>query len=154
MRDLKNSNTRILYHMNYYDGPISGVCLYEGKKYYFDTIDEVVEEWTMNDIQWFKHCTENLKHGLEINKEDRIQSNWYRIFAIFETPEESMEIIEEDHKLFQKYVGNHCNYDEFGCRNGTVKENTEWSKYYKAKKKDPKIDVKNWKIILKFVEPF
>ena len=160
MKELKensNGNTRVLYHLNYYDGPISGVCLFEGKKYYFDTIDEVHEEIKMDDLEWFKYCVECLERGYEISPEDRIELNWYRIFAIYETPDNIMNAIEEDHQLFREFVGTHCDYSDDGCRNlGQVHKDKDHSLYYNRKKQQDicKLDTKNWRIIERFIGPF
>lgn len=61
MRELRqeNPNFRVLYHINYWDLPISGVCLWNGKKQYFDVIH--YEEYSCSDewLQWENSCLEN-----------------------------------------------------------------------------------------------
>jgi len=38
MRKLReiDCNTRVMYHLNYWDGPISGICLWNGDHQYFE----------------------------------------------------------------------------------------------------------------------
>ena len=162
LRETSNGETRVLYHLNYWDGPISGVCLLNGKRHYFDTVDEIHEEWTMTDDQWRQYCKENSDLGIETDPEERIQTDWYRVYGIFETPDEVMEIIEENHQLFTKYVGTHCDYDYGGKRplHHSVEEHqkvlnkTDHDKFYGRTKRSATIDTKNWTVLSKFVYPF
>ena len=39
MSELRSKHFRVLYHLNYYDGPISGVCLWNGETHYFECRD-------------------------------------------------------------------------------------------------------------------
>ena len=166
LREESKGETRILYHLNYWDGPISGVCLYNGQRCYFNTIDEVTEEYLMSDKDWEDWCMWQLSIGKEIDPDDRTEINWYRIFAIYETPKEDIEILDENNNMFCKYVGTHNNYDNSGCRGsgarvpvredhpedlGDLKPYSEHDKFYKAKRREPKLDVENWKILEKFI---
>ena len=110
-REESKGNKRILYHLNYWDGPISGVVLWDGIKQYFHQIDEIVEKITMSDDEWSSYCEECVRDGYEIDNEDRIEYDRYRIFAVYDTPRDYINSIEYDHKQFQKYVGNHTDYD-------------------------------------------
>jgi hypothetical protein len=44
LREDSKGETRLLYHLNYWDGPISGVCLYNGKKCYFSALRDIYDE--------------------------------------------------------------------------------------------------------------
>jgi len=157
-----NGETRVLYHMNFWDGPISGVCLYNGKKCYFDTINEVHEERLMDEEEWIDYCVEMVKHGYDINPDDRNEYNWYRIYAIFETPDEVMEILDENHNLFKKHVGTHCNYNWDGLRPLDISiedhknsiSQIDHSKFYGVEKRSANLEVKKWKILEQFIGPF
>lgn len=157
LRETSNYQTKILYHLGFWDGPISGVCLYNGKKCYFDTIEEVFEESLMNDEDWEDYNTEMAEYypESEISDSHRKEINEYRIYGIFETPNEVIEIIDENHKLFQKWVGTHTNYDDFGKRPiGGVLSRDSHKNFYEVEKKKPEINKENWKILNKFVSPF
>ena len=55
---IPKDSVRLVYHNNYWDGPISGVVKFDGKRYYFDQCDE--EEngkrryvmYELSDEQW------------------------------------------------------------------------------------------------------
>ena len=55
----KLENVKLLYSNNYWDGPISGLCEYEGIYYYFnqskeDMWDEVKEEWLPREYKVYE----------------------------------------------------------------------------------------------------
>ncbi len=172
MRELRkeNPNFRVLYHTNYWDGPLSGVCLWDGKKQYFDVIyDEkysYMDEWS----EWEKFCKEN---GIEIDSYEDVDDGiiYYtdRIYAVYDTPDDVMKVMENRNELFCKYVGTHCNYDEDGNRGrgariplrpdhpedlGDLRPYSEHDKFYKADIEKPDIRKDEWKILGKFVYPF
>jgi hypothetical protein len=169
---LENPNTRILYHLTYWDGALSGVCLYEGKKQYFEMIHEdmwsYMDEWP----EWEKYCKQN---DIEIILDDYPDEDgdvyYYtaRIFAIYDTPDDVMEIIDENYQLFCKYVGTHCNYDSDGKRGrgatirlspdepedlGDMRPYSEHDKFYKSERRSANMDKQNWKMLEMFIYPF
>jgi hypothetical protein len=73
---------RMLWHISYWDGPLSGLCLYEGR------------------MHWFQ-----IKGDLEPDQEKRE-------FEIIALTDEQIRAEEEHHALWVKYVGSHCDYDE------------------------------------------
>ena len=171
MRETTNGQTRALYHLNYWDGPISGVCLYNGKKCYFDTIEEVNDKILLNDKEWEIYQKEMLEYDpdYKFNEDDRWEWDCYRIYGIYETPEDVMEILEENHELFCKFVGTHTDYDMNGKRGvgaripmrpdhpediGDLRPYTDHDKFYKAERRQPKMDKDNWTILEKFVTPW
>lgn len=38
-----NPNNKVLYHLNYWDGPISGICLWNNEKQYFEMCNDEYE---------------------------------------------------------------------------------------------------------------
>jgi len=58
-----------LYHLNYYDGPLSGVCVYQGKECFFDKIDDQRQRY---DYKIFETSEKEIKY---INM-------WHRIFQL------------------------------------------------------------------------
>ena len=158
MKELRqeNPNYRVLYHLNYWDGALSGVCLWNGKKCYFNTIHEdtwsYMEEWS----DWEKYCIEN-DINIHISDDNDGEILYYtdRIFAVYEAPEEEMNIIQENHDLFRKYVGTHTDYNENGYKGcGDLRPYSEHGKFYNVERKQAKIDLENWNLLGKFTYPF
>ena len=54
-------DTKVLYHLNYWDGAISGVCIYKGQRQYFEMWRESESKYSWNDdwSEWEKYCKEN-----------------------------------------------------------------------------------------------
>ena len=72
---LPKTFVRLLWHSDYWDGPLSGLLEYEGKKY------------------WYAKCDEN-----------DADESWYRRFLTIELSEEQIAEEEHWHKLFQQHV--------------------------------------------------
>jgi len=105
------SKIELKYHSNYWDGPLSGVCILQGKRRWF------------NNVHDYHSKTEEGKN-LDM-----------RIYAIYDlTPEEWKE---EDHwhLLFEKYVGTHTSYDDCGNRTGKVHSSKDHHRFYEESKK-------------------
>lgn len=83
---------KMLWHSNYWDGPLSGMCTWEGKPYLF-----------------------NIYYADE--EEDYLDFRRYGLYEM--TPEEEAELFHQHHE-FEKDVGYHCNYgenyDDYGIR--------------------------------------
>lgn len=157
LREDSKGETRLLYHLNYWDGPISGVCLYNGKKCYFSALRDIYDEddMKMTDDEWIEYCLYLAKGGYIVDKDDRDYNSWYRVFAIYDTPDNIIEILEENHKLFQEHVGTHCDYDFNGRRNiNSVKHSSNFDKFYKADKRKAEIKESDWIILDVFVGPY
>jgi hypothetical protein len=94
---------RLLWHVGFYDGPLSGLCLYEGR------------------VHWFQ-----IKGGALDPDEER------RDFEIVALSDEQVQAEEERHALWVQHVGNHCGYDENNKRLGStyLRPRPEWNKFY------------------------
>lgn len=99
---IEKKDFKKLYHLGYYDGALSGVCLVNGEKYYFDCI----EEWT--DNYYFPPEDDPIYEDFS--------PPWARRFLIIKLPDNILSSIEERHKKFQQLVGNHTDYDDNGKR--------------------------------------
>lgn len=92
-----------------------------------------------------------------------------RVYAVYDTPDDVMNVMEKRNELFCKYVGTHCNYNENGQRGrgaslpireghigdlGDLKPYSEHSKFYNGNIKKPNIRKEEWIILGKFVYPF
>jgi len=71
----------MLWHSDYYDGPISGLAEYKGKKVWF---------------KWHGTAHEPLTD--------------LRIFNLHEMSDEAIEYEEERHQRFRDMIGHHCDY--------------------------------------------
>jgi hypothetical protein len=171
MKELRNESPdyRALYHLNYWDGPLSGVCLWNGKKQYFNAMHEDMNSYMEEWPEWERYCKEN---DIDIYEDDDGDEKYYythRVFLVYETPGEIMDIIQENHDLFRKHVGTHTDYNEDGHRGqgarislradhpediGNLRPYSEHDKFYKSEKKQAKMDLKNWEILGKFMSPF
>ena len=104
---------RLLWPLNYWDGPISGILEYQGRHYYFDRCDE-------SDI------------------EDET-ATWSRRYLVYELSKEEFNEEMQWHNLFREHVGTHTDYDEHGRTNHAVRPQSEHHKYYeKAKERTPR----------------
>lgn len=74
---------KILWETDCYDGPICGICEFEGNKYYFDMFEEA-EPFT--------------------------DSEWYRRYHVYRLEDEVLAYEIESHKRFQRITNAHYNY--------------------------------------------
>jgi len=112
-----DGNTRLLWHEAYWDGPHDGVMLWNGEKCWFssDGDDKFVEIPPTEEeiLEWKEIC---IKENWNFNPDDCIDYERYRYFKVYRIPEDAMKKIEEEHAIFEKYVGTHTSYGENGRR--------------------------------------
>ena len=84
---IPRSEVRYLWHSGFWDVPTSGLLLYQGKKYWFQTSEDIVEN--------------------ELAKV---------IYLVIELSPEELQEEEYWHNLFREKVGTHNDYDEHGKR--------------------------------------
>jgi len=124
----------ILWHEDYYDGYLSGMCLYRGKMHYFKGVDE-------GEVVYFKD-----EEGFDEIDKDR-SDKWWRRFVLFELTD--LEVVEATrrHDLFRKHVGTHTDYDSDSPQRreiGKTHPQSEWNLYYdQAKEWGPLFDQAN-----------
>ena len=108
---------KLLWHDDYWDGPKSGLLLYQDKRYWFQVFEE---------------------------SDDSDLSDFFRRFVILELTEIQMKEEEHWHDLFREKVGTHTDYDESGMRViGALKPEEMWHEFYDAYKKRQKPDLSN-----------
>jgi hypothetical protein len=101
----KLEEIRLLWDSDYWDGPLSGLLLLDGRKYWYQMVEEGSEPYT----------------------------EFYRRFAIVELTGEQLAEEEKWHRLFQEKVGRHTDYDAAGKRNlGSVLPQRTWNEFYDA----------------------
>jgi len=146
LRTESKGATRILYHIGFWDGPLSGIMLWNGEKAYFKATEELVCDGAeiITDEELEREKKEFSDLGLKLELTDVQELMVYRPFDVFRIPIEDMAAIDDDHKRFQEFVGTHTDYNEEGKRGrgakldgtdmGDLKPNNEHSKYYDGKK--------------------
>ena len=73
-----------------------------------------------------------------------------RTFNVFRlSPEQLCEEIKW-HKLFQKHVGFHTNYDENGKREGKVHPESGWHEFYEQYKNYVPLDLSKCEVLAQF----
>jgi hypothetical protein len=116
-----------LWHYLYWDGPISGLCLLDGAKCWY----QMVDEWS---------CHNEYPDNIDF------EAPWYRRFIIFKLTDEHLNIIELNHYKFQTMVGMHTTYDNnghlLGCfrHTETINQDTV-DQYYDWKKSIADLDI-------------
>jgi hypothetical protein len=94
---------RLLWHADYWDGPLSGVLLYHGERCWF----EVVEEGDSDADGWFRRCVILRLSTAQLAEEER----W--------------------HELFRAKVGTHTDYDAEGRKHTDgVRPRELWHEFY------------------------
>lgn len=87
--DFKCLPVKLLFHCNYWDGPLSGVCEYQDDKYYFECSDELMFKFAENDPA-----------VVAITDED-FDYHRLRVFTVYKLPEDIMFNIIYNNELFQ-----------------------------------------------------
>ena len=125
-KDEDTEDAIMLWHSNYYDGPLSGMADYKGKKVWFDCVED-------------EHC--NIYN--------------IRIFGLYELSDEEVKEEEHWHQFFCDNVGKHSNYVD-GKREADSASYTQESfdYYYKEAKKRKSRDYTQNKLITTLDESF
>jgi len=123
---------RLKWHIDYWDGPISGIAEFD------------------NRLSYFSQCDSRVKidpDSGEIARE--LPGRWRRRFLLYELTEEELNEELHWHQLFQESVGTHTDYDESGNRNldGVRDDPAKRDAFYKAYQQRPPTDFSNNKII-------
>lgn len=155
LRIESEGKTRILWHFNYWDGYLSGLCLWDGEKCWFQSYNETVEilHWSEEEIEeWKVTCKEM---GWDFNIQECEDHSITRYFKVYKLPEEVLEALEFNHNLFVKYVGNHTEYDENGKRSGVVKPQSLHNKFYnnRQEQKSYTMNLEEYEVLGEFTNP-
>lgn len=120
---------KIIWETDRYDGPLSGVCEFEGSRHYFNIIDEM-------------------------DKNNKDKENLFgcrlRLFGIYKLTESEMSSVIYWHNEFRKYVGTHTDYTE---TKGKVHPQSSHHKFYDAyKKREKRLMLTNDKLVVIYAE--
>lgn len=117
MADTYLPEPRILWHSDYWDGYLTGLCLYQDRKCWFRCVDS---DW--------------VKVGVDEDGDDDLQE--HRTFEIVELSPDELAELEQWHDLFRQLVGGHTDYNEQGKRDLSKVNRSKESKdkYYELAK--------------------
>ncbi len=101
---IDRQDVRLLWHSDFWDVPLSGLVLYRGKKYWFQTARDTPPDAT-----------------------DKI------VYVLVELSAQQLQIEEHWHALFRQKVGPHTDYDEQGHRDdGVLKSRRLRAQFYRS----------------------
>lgn len=101
-KKLESKEVRKLWAAGYYDGPLSGMCLVNGDKCWFDHLADYPDE--------------HPEFYDEDNNDTWADLPWGRRYLVWKLTPEQIENLEYNYSIFQKMVGTHMDYDENGNR--------------------------------------
>lgn len=102
---IERADVRLLWHDDFWDGPLSGMLMHRGQECWFQMIAENEDE----------------------------APGWYRRFAVLQLSPEQHAEEHRWHMHFQRCVGGHCDYQEDGSRPvGTARHREQWAEFYDA----------------------
>lgn len=105
---IKEDDIKILFIVDWWDGPLSGMCLWQDEKYWFSATDE-----------WYEVYDGENKH------------EYFRKFEIYEMTPEQIATEEKWHQLFIEKVGDSYKYVD-GNRwvSEELKPQGQWHEFY------------------------
>lgn len=92
----KLNEMRKLFHVGYHDGALSGLCLIDNQKCWFECVEDYYDNNTWDDDDYYPP--------------------WCRRFIILKLSDDKLKRIEDNHEKFRTMVGTHTDYDENGKR--------------------------------------
>lgn len=113
-------DVKLLWHCDFWDGPISGMLLYR------------------TDMCWYAMIVEN----------ENDNGSWYRRFAVIRLTAEQLADEQYWHDLFRQHVGTHTDYGDDERRTlGAVLPKTGWHNFYDKYDERPKRDYSTMPIL-------
>lgn len=92
-------NVQILWHLGFWDGPLSGVLIFNNEMHYFDMIEEFEPVPIDPDDE-----DSDYDHG------------WYRKFGVYELSDDDKIRLITTHALWQGHMGLHTDYFPLNAR--------------------------------------
>lgn len=124
-----------LWHCAYWDGPYDGMCLFNNEEVWFHCIAE-------------NECPDNIEDD-EIDEWFN-KRTWWRRYAIIRLTTKQLEDEKYWHRLFEKYVGTHTNYEHGWVRkrDGVHPDCSNHAKFYDEQSENRKDrDLRNNEVI-------
>ena len=124
MPEIPATQVRLLWHSRYYDGPLDGMLLFQGKKFWFrifraQQIEEVRPRVDSQGLAW---------------------RDYYVRYLVIELTETQVSEEEHWHSTFSELVGPHTDYDEAGERSH-VPPKQGWQSYFTLSKEKKPLDL-------------
>ena len=117
--EVDKAEVRMLWHSDFWDVPLNGLATYQGRKYWFQTLEDL----RRNDLAEM-------------------------IYLLVELSDEQITEEEYWHELFREQVGTHTDYDEQGHRKtGSLMPESAQKKYFDARKSRKGHDFANNRVI-------
>jgi hypothetical protein len=109
--EIPRSGVRLLWHCDFWDGPLSGMLLYQ------------------SEMCWYAMIVENEDDG----------EKWYRRFAVIRLTSEQAADEQYWHDQFRQHVGTHTDYGDDERRTpGAVLPQQGWDAFYDRYNERPK----------------
>lgn len=116
MKEIKEENIQILWHLGYYDGYLSAIGKYDDQYVFIKCLTE-------ND-EYFQELMENEED------EEYVPKSWWRQYGVFILSDLEVEFEIRKHKDFESFVGQHTNYQNNKRIFGSLRPQSEWSLFY------------------------
>lgn len=101
-----NDKPEIMWHYSYWDRPLSGLALYQGKFVWFVQSTEVIKFIT--DIE-FDELTEDQQDSWYLIDNGKYQRYEY-FYNFYQISNIEFERVRAEHKVFEQQVGKHTNH--------------------------------------------
>lgn len=111
---IPRADVTILWHCDFWDGPITGLALWRSERVWFQMFRETVV--SSSDVT-------------------------YRGFRLIRLSEQQLREEEWWHELFRQHVGTHTDYDRAEGDPGTVRPQSQHAKFYDAAAKCAPLDL-------------
>ncbi len=93
------SNVKMLWHADYYDGPLSGLCELNRIKVWFEFFDEINVQVPLTDL------------GIP-DPDGDVEHRRVRRFMLVDLRPDQLAAVEKEHELFRTLVGTHTDYGD------------------------------------------
>jgi hypothetical protein len=117
---ISRDEVRLLWHADFWDGPLSGMLSHRGQECWFEVVAESEDD----------------------------ASGWYRRFAVLRlSPDQHAEELRW-HELFRRCVGGHTDYTEDGQRPvGELQPCERWAEFYDAYRRRTPPDLSGCEVV-------
>jgi hypothetical protein len=120
---LPEDEVRLLWHDDFWDGPLSGVLEYRGERLWYLLHEEAPES----------------------------EPGWYRRFLVVRLTPDQLREEEYWQDLFGRCVGTHADYGDSGRVLGELQPKERWSEFYDAYAKRAPMDLTENEVVGWFV---
>lgn len=132
----KLESWRMLYHSGYWDGPLSGMILFEMERHWFELCDDMLDHSEEPEFApWF---SDDCPEGFEVP--------WTRRYLVYRLTPEQLSSVDSMHADFNALVGFHCDYikHDGGRERYVCRDQSHVDRFYEKRRSGayPKLDLK------------